>query len=433
MKQAIFVILFCWVAVFIQAAPKPLNKVKVSVEAAGIARQNTIAAFDITSFAQTPAGSQIVVKTADGKLCQSQVDRCPETKMATLYWRIDGRMTENESRIFIIETVPSTTASPAMDMVKDRFGNLVLKMNSKEVLRYNTVPPVLPGYVDPVYQRNGFIHPAWSPAGNVLTNVSPVDHFHHYGIWNPWTLIEYDGKQYDLWNLGDKTGTVRFDSLYHAATGNLFADILVRHRHVIFEPQKEEVINHVWGVIRFTPKHEKIIMNELQDIRVWNVEDGVFLWDLDFSLFPATELPVILKEYRYAGFGWRATPDWTKENIEMMTSEGKSRPEIDGTNARWVYVTGMSPKGKSGILFMASPKNHNFPEPLRIWDQDQNNGRGDAFINFAPTKFEDWILETGKRYDLRYRMYVFDGEITPAQAEAIWKDYATPVKTSVAK
>jgi hypothetical protein len=115
----------------------------------------------------------------------------------------------------------------------------------------------------------------------------------------------------------------------------------------------------------------------------------------------------------------------------MMTSEGKSRQEIDGTNARWVYATGMSPKGRSGILLMASPKNHNFPEPLRIWDENQNGGRGDVFINFAPTKNEDWILEPGKRYDFRYRMFVFDGDITPDKAEAIWKDYANPVKVSV--
>ena len=428
MKSFFYLVLFLLATVIIQAAPKPLNKVKVRVEAAGVARQNTIVTFDITSYAPVPAGSQLVVKTADGKTCPSQIEQCPETKTVKLYWRIDGQMAENETRNFTIEIVPATTSISAMDIEKDRIGNLVLKMNRKEVLRYNTAPPLLPGGVDAAYRRNGFIHPAWSPAGNVLTNINPTDHWHHYGIWNPWTLIEYGGQEYDLWNLGDKKGTVLFDSLYHATAGSLFADILVRHRHIIFEPQKEQVTNQVWGVTRFTPKHEKVIMDELQDIRVWNVEEGVFVWDLDFSLFPCTALPVILKEYRYAGFGWRATPDWTKENCEMMTSEGKSRPEIDGTNARWVYVTGMSPKGKSGILFMASPGNHNFPEPLRIWDETQNGGRGDAFINFAPTKNEDWILEPGKRYDFRYRMYVFDGDITPAKAEAIWKDYATPVK-----
>jgi len=373
-----------------------------------------------------------------------------------LHWRVDGQMKENEARNFVVEIVPAIPSTPVMEverlstasrMMPAPAGagapaqgrapmmqpNLVLKKQNVNVLQYNTQPSRLPGGVDESYRRNGFIHPVWSPAGNVLTNINPSDHWHHYGIWNPWTLVEYAGQQYDLWNINGKTGTVRFDSLFRTASGNLFADILVRHRHVIFQPQREVVTNHVWGIMRFTPKHEKIIMDELQDIRVWNVGEGTFLWDLNFTLYPSTDLPVILKEYRYAGFGWRATPDWTRHNSEMMTSEGKSRPEIDGTNARWIYATGMSPKGKSGILFMASPQNHNFPEPLRIWDENQNGGRGDLFINFAPTKNEDWILEPGKSYDFRYRMFVYDGDITPARAEAIWKDYANPVKVSVTK
>ena len=420
--------------VFVQAQTgRSLNRVKVKVEAAGVARQNTIASFDISSYAAVPAGSQITVKTESGQICQSQTERCPETRKATLYWRIDGLMAENESRNFVFEIVAAPQAKPAMAIDNDRFGNIILKQNDKNVLQYNTAPPRLPGGVDPDFRRNGFIHPAWSPAGNVLTNINPTDHWHHYGLWNPWTSIEYDGKPYDLWNLGGKMGTVRYDSLYRTAAGNLYADILVRHRHVIFEPQPEQTTNHVWGVMRFTPKIEKIIMDELQNIRIWHVENGAFYWDLNFSLYPSTCLPVILKEYRYAGLGWRANADFTRENCQMMTSEGKTRQQIDGTTARWIYAMGRLQGGTSGMMMMCSPQNHNFPEPLRIWDENANGGRGDVFINIAPSKFEDWILEPGKRYDFRYRMFVFDGEITPEKAEAIWKDYANPVRVSVTR
>jgi hypothetical protein len=356
-------------------------------------------------------------------------------------------MAANESCNFVVEIVAASAAVPVMEVVSatqarpsgttegvsPAQGNLILKKNKVNVLQYNTMAPPLPGGVDPAYRRNGFVHPAWSPAGNVLTNINPIDHWHHYGIWNPWTSVEYNGNHYDLWNINDKTGTVRFDSLYRAASGDLLADILVRHRHIIFEAQREQMTDFTWGTMRFTPKHEKIIMDELQNIRVWNTGEGAFLWDLDFTLFPCTNIPVILKEYRYAGLGWRATADWTKENCVMMTSEGKTRNEIDGTNARWIYVTGISPLGKSGILIMASPQNHNFPEPLRIWDETQNGGRGDVFINFAPTKNEDWILEPGESYGFHYRLFVYDGDITPDRAEAIWKDYTTPVKVTVAR
>lgn len=433
MNKYIGILSLLLITAFAQSQTKTLNKVKLKAEAAGIARHNTVASFDISSYSAIPASSHLMVRNEDGQICQSQINRCDQTKTTTLYWRIDGQLGENESRNFILEIVTGGAAEPIMDITKDRFGNLVLKKKDANVLQYNTMMSRHPNYVDRAFSRNGYIHPAWSPVGNVLTNASPADHMHHYGFWNPWTSVDYDDNHYDLWNIGDKTGTVRFDSLYSSASGNLYADILVRHRHIIFEPQQERVSNHVWGTIRFTPKQEKIIMDELQNIRAWNIEDSSFYWDLNFSLYPCTNLPVILKAYRYAGFGWRATPDWTKENCEMMTSEGKTRQQIDGTNARWIYVTGISPKGKSGILFMASPKNHNFPEPLRIWDETQNGGRGDAFINFAPTKNEDWILKPGNRYDFRYRMFVFDGSITPEKAEAIWKDYANPVRVSIVK
>ena len=460
-KAVVIIASLFYMIAFPVEAQRSLNNVKVKVEAAGVARQNTIASFDISSYAAVPAGSQIVVKTADGQACLSQVIQSFQTGSTMLYWRVDGQMTENESRNFVIGVVAAIPSAPVMEVARvgaqrmfappeggaptqgaapgqggtpaAQASNLVLKKNNTDVLQYNTVPSRLPGGVDEAYRRNGFIHPAWSPAGNVLTNINAADHWHHYGIWNPWTSIDYDGEHYDLWNINDKTGTVRFDSLYRSVSGNLFADILVRHRHIIFQPQREVVTNHVWGIMRFTPKHEKIIMDELQNIRVWNIEEGTFLWDLDFSLFPTTDLPVILKEYRYGGLGWRATADWTKENSVMMTSEGKSRQEIDGTRARWIYTTGISPKGKSGILFMISPENYRFPEPLRIWDENQNGGRGDVFVVFTPAKFEDWTLEPGKQYDFRYRLFVFDGDITPDKAEAIWKDYATPVKVSVTR
>ena len=426
-----FLLSFLLINVFIQAASKPLNKVKVKVEAVGAVRQNSIASFDISSYAPVPEGFQIVVKTADGRICLSQVNHCPQSKMSTLYWRIDDPMKENESLVFNIETTASTVSTAIMDTVKDRSGNIILKKYNTKVVQYNTVPPSLYG-LDASYKRNGYIHPAWSPAGNVLTNSNPDDHWHHYGIWNPWTSVEYDNQHYDLWNIADKRGTVRFDSLYRSSSGPLFTDIVVRHRHVIYQPQKEEVTNHIWGILRFTPKHEKIIMDEIQCIRVWNVKDA-FVWDINFTLYPSTAIPVILKEYRYAGLGWRATRDWTKDNCQMITSEGKTRQEIDGTKARWIYAQGMGPKGKSGMLMMASPNNHNFPEPLRIWDESANYGRGDVFINFAPTKYEDWILEPGQSYDFHYRMFSYDGDITPEKAEAVWKDYSLPVKVTVYK
>ena len=32
-----------------------------------------------------------------------------------------------------------------------------------------------------------------TPSEKVLTNINPEDHWHHYGIWNPWTKVAFEG------------------------------------------------------------------------------------------------------------------------------------------------------------------------------------------------------------------------------------------------
>jgi hypothetical protein len=46
----------------------------------------------------------------------------------------------------------------------------------------------------------------------VIGQTSPKYLFNQNGgMWNPWTHIEWQGKMYDLWNLKDRKGTVRFE------------------------------------------------------------------------------------------------------------------------------------------------------------------------------------------------------------------------------
>ena len=79
---------------------------------------------------------------------------------------------------------------------------------------------------------------------------------------------------------------------------------------------------------------------------------------------------------------------------------------------------------------MSNPENYNFPEPLRVWPEDQN-GRGDMFVNLSPTKNKEWILKPGNQYILQYRLLVFSGAITKETAEYAWQNYAGLFKITV--
>ncbi|MDR2038118.1 MAG: PmoA family protein [Bacteroidales bacterium] len=331
-----------------------------------------------------------------------------EGKAPVLFWTLDGKTDAGSVRTFYVKKIKENRPEKMLMEVEDNKKALILKKDGKNILQYNYAHVEPPEGADKSYGRSGFIHPAYSPEGNILTAIQPKDHYHHYGIWNPWTKIMYDGKTYDLWNLRSKQGTVRAKEIEDAYSGDVFAGCTASLDHYIF-----------------TTDNEKVIMNELWKIKAWNISDG-FLWDFESHLHPSTSLPVLIKEYRYAGFGYRATEEWTRENCEMFTSEGKTRQQIDGTNARWIYITGDTKTGRSGLLFMGHPENYNFPEPLRIWDENANGRRGDAFINFAPTKNKDWELKANGHYVLKYRILSYEGEMTKEKAERLWNDFAHP-------
>jgi hypothetical protein len=80
---------------------------------------------------------------------------------------------------------------------------------------------------------------------------------------------------------------------------------------------------------------------------------------------------------------------------------------------------------------MTNPSNYNYPEHLRIWPVGQQPVDQNVYINFNPAQDRDWVLEPGKSYGLKYRMFVYDGRIDAAEAERLWASYANPPRVEV--
>lgn len=83
-------------------------------------------------------------------------------------------------------------------------------MDGKHLFTYNYAVTYPPQGVDTAYKRSGFIHPLRTLEGEVLTNCSPSDHYHHFGLWYAWTKTTFEENEIDFWNLYKKQGTVRF-------------------------------------------------------------------------------------------------------------------------------------------------------------------------------------------------------------------------------
>ena len=361
------------------------------------------------------ADSSLTLYEIDGKGKSAVPFQIDHQHSRVLYWMVDPA-TGKSKRFYELATGREIPSGKNIQLKKTN-GQLVIANNNRSLLRYNYATVYPPAGVDTVFKRSGFIHPLWSPHGQELTRISPPDHYHHFGLWNPWTKVLVGKDTVDFWNLSARKGTVRFANFVSEISGPVFGEYSVVHDHVVFKKNEE-----------------KVALHELQTVRIYPSPAGkdYYLTDITIQLNPATDEEIVLMEYRYGGLGWRATGEWNKDNSSTLTSEGKTRKDADGSKARWCIVQGSIQQDHAGIVMMSHPTNYNHPEPLRIWPES-SNGRGDVYANFSPTKDKDWKLKKGQRYVLRYRLLVFNGKFTAEQAEAAWKAYATPASITIKK
>jgi hypothetical protein len=279
-------------------------------------------------------------------------------------------------------------------------GKLVVFNEEQDLLTYQFEMHFPPEGIDSIYKRSAFIHPLKTPSGKVITEINPEDHRHHYGVWNPWTKVEFKGDTVDFWNLHEREGTVRHAGFKEITEEGSAAGYRAYHEHVVIKGESEEVALH-----------------EIQTVTVQQGQDDKYRIDFEIELTPATQSPFNILEYRYGGFGWRATSEWTDSTSFVLTSEGIDRSGADGSLARWVVLQGKLGERTGGALLISHPENKNHPEPIRVWPE------GDLFITMFPTKYGDWKLEPEITYTLKYRMVVFDGEMDAESAENEWIKY----------
>ena len=340
-----------------------------------------------------------------------------------LWWILSGQTPAGGKRVY--ELSRSTTRvrrRPSMEVRKDD-KVLVIHQAGTNVLAYNhaVVPPppleqMGEKYKDnrELYYRSGFIHPLWSPTGSVLTNIHPGDHYHHIGIWMPWTKTKFEGKETDFWNLGAGQGTVRFNRLLSMTGGPIFAGFQVEHDHVALK----------------TDAGEKTVLKEVWDVRVYNIggpEKGYWLWDFASAQRCVAESPLLLEKYRYGGFGFRGAAEWKGETAAYLTSEGKTRKDGHATRARWCDTAGVSDGKWKGVTFFSHPQNLRHPEPMRIWPGFEQ----EVFFNWAPVQLDDFEMKPGEDHLFRYRQYVHEGKIDIERTEQLWNDYTHPPKVTL--
>jgi Methane oxygenase PmoA len=256
------------------------------------------------------------------------------------------------------------------------------------------------------FATSAFIHPLTTPGGFVCTDLQPSDHLHHLGIWWPWKFVEVDGKKFNTWEIQEGQGAHVARDVKVISSGPDNAEWEFRNETIIKSKEAEP----------------KVVIRETAHVTLTKRGDATVL---DIILRQkAADAAVTITAYRYSGFSWRGTHDWNKDNSTMITSSGKGRDDANGTPARWLAVSGPTPKGTASVLILsAAEKLAGTPENVRVWDSKNHNGA--PFVNFNPVMKNAMPLDEAHPAvsHRSYRIIASDRAMDAATAEAEWKKW----------
>ncbi len=289
---------------------------------------------------------------------------------------------------------------------------IAIRRGDADVLVYRKTPVPLPEGVDPVFARTGYIHPLRTPDGGVVTSIYAADHWHHLGLWHAWVKTHHRGRELDFWNIGRKIAGMRYARTLglqgpgEAAGAVEAAGFVVEQEDYACDPA--------------TGEPAEVVLREKLAVTV-TPSDDLYLVDYDFEQTNVTDAPLECEAYRYGGgIAYRAPANWNKDNSRYLTSEGKGRADGHTTRARWVEMAGaLDDTGeRGGIVILCHPANRDAPQHVRIWDD------GKVFFNYVPAQSNAFTVAPGETMTWRYRVVVFDGELSVERMDALWAAYA---------
>ncbi len=305
--------------------------------------------------------------------------------------------------------------SPERVTVTPERGDLKLSVAGREALWFRLDRDRLPRTeIKPEIKRAGYIHPVFSPAGQLVTDDYPSNHVHHHGIWTPWTKTSFQGRSPDFWNMHLKKGAEDLVALDGTWSGAVHGGFEARLKMVdLSAPAPVTVLNETWRVT-------------LYDVAANSAP--VRMFDLVVTQMCATSDPLILPEYHYGGFGFRGAGEWNGpgEAARYLTSEGiTDRIAGNNTRARWCYLGGPGTAGPlAGTATLGHPDNFRAPQPVRLHPNM-------PYFSFVPQQLGEFRIEPGKPYVAQFRFIVSDGPPDRAQIDAYWNGYARPARATV--
>ena len=352
-----------------------------------------------------------------------------------LVWILKGKTPKNSVRTFSLVLKKGAPPSGTFSIEDIENRKLLIKNGSQPVLQYNY--DIIREVEDQTnqYDRSSYIHPVWTPKGEIISGDFSPEHIWQRGIFLAWEKVKIGEVVTNFWELGKNTGrTLKDDKDPVLIQGPVFAEIVVFNKGTV---------------------EGKTYFKEICVVRLYNsTKNDTWMFDMNFCQIPVDpadpgKLPIVarsveLMKIHYGGMAFRGvSPGWlhydfiagnkeqlskfktgTKwldpaDSLHILTSEGFGRKNGNGTPARWIDYTGPLSSNWGGLVMFDHPTNQRYPTPLRIHPDM-------PYFCFAFTKDNPYSISSDAPLNLTYRIVVHNGHPDKDANEQISRDFVNP-------
>jgi hypothetical protein len=352
----------------------------------------------------------------------------------TLVFILSGRTSKDVTRTFDLVIRSGNAPASSLSAVHTEGEYFSFSDDGRPVLRYNYgIVREQEGQTGP-YDRSCYIHPIWTPSGDVITGDFSPEHIHQRGLFMAWRPVRFGEIETDFWGLGEATGRILTDREPLLDEGPVFSQLVIRNKGTV---------------------SGETYFKELQQITVYSIPENNFrLFDISVrqtpvnpanpDVKPTSDFSMELQKLYYGGMSFRATSDWLRRDardvqralsrgvgfgdmnwlpedvsLDILTSAGLDRQSGDRQPARWIDYTGPLVDSWGGAAMFDFPGNPRYPTPVRIHPQL-------PYYSWAFVQDEPYTIHPDNPLELTYRVLVHDGHPDAALNERIAGDLEHP-------
>jgi hypothetical protein len=392
-------------------------------------------------------GNRLMLYEFDGGRSKLPVQWEPKTRFpweqdeneGALVWILDGVTGKGSERKFRLVLKAGLSQEDTFSVQDIDKTSLLIKSGERPVLQYNYGIVREKEGQEGIYDKSSYIHPVWTPKGEIITGDFSPEHIWQRGIFLAWQKVKFGGMETNFWELGNATGrTLKDDIDPDIIKGQVFTGLVVHNKGTV---------------------EGRTFFREKCIIRLYNrPEHDNWMFDITFRQWPVDpenpdklpDVPVVmeLQKVYYGGMSFRGvSPGWLHydfiarnreqlakfdretrwmdpaDSLDILTSEGFGRKSGNATPARWIDYTGPLADGWGGLVMLDNPSNIRYPTPLRIHPDM-------PYFCFAFAKDDAYSITGKSPLQLTYRIIVHNGRPDRDYNERVARDFTRPPEVS---